>query len=167
MAIIVEDGSIVANANSYVTRAELIAFAADRGVTVTDDATADGYLINATDYLESYAERFKGSRVSRDQSLSWPRSGVVIDGFEWAETEIPRQLELAQMLVALDIRSGVDPLNPAASLPVIKERVEGAVEVQYATPASSAFKLSATSKAQALINSLLVSSGLGIVLERA
>jgi len=33
MAIIVEDGTIVANSNSYVTAAELKSYAVERGIT--------------------------------------------------------------------------------------------------------------------------------------
>lgn len=166
MAVIVEDGSIVASANSYVTRAELIAFAAARGVTVADEDATDAHIVSATDYLETFSAQYKGDPVSRTQELSFPRSNVVIDGFEWNDSEIPRQLKLAQMQVALEIRAGEDPLNPTAALPVIKERVEGAVEVAYVAP-TGGFKLSKTSKARALINSLLRGGGMSLVLERA
>lgn len=166
MAVIVEDGSIVANANSYITRAELIAFAASRGVTVADDVAADAHIVSATDYLETFSARYKGEPVSRDQSLSFPRFNVVVEGVEWSDDEIPRQVKRAQMQVALEIRAGEDPLNPVTALPVIKERVEGAVEVQYANP-TGGFKLSKTSKARALINSLIRGGGLSIALERA
>jgi hypothetical protein len=36
MALVVETGAQVANSNSYVTRAEYIAYAASIGVTITD-----------------------------------------------------------------------------------------------------------------------------------
>lgn len=158
MAVTVENGSVVADADSYVSRADYIAYAAARGVTVTDDATADADLVKAAQFIDSHESRMKGDRVSRDQFMAFPRSGVVIDGWTWAATEIPRQVVLAQLAVALDIHAGVDPYNPDQAAPVIKERVEGAVEVAYASPTS--FKLSKTSSSEALINALLVSAGM-------
>ena len=75
--IIVEDGSVVAGANSYVTEAELTTYAADRGITLT--AATDVLLIKAMDYIESLS--FIGTKFSEGQSLQWPRSNVYIDGF--------------------------------------------------------------------------------------
>ena len=48
MALIIENGTIVANANSYATVAELRGYAALRGATVpTDDAQCEYMLIKA------------------------------------------------------------------------------------------------------------------------
>lgn len=104
--IIVEDGSQVANSNSYVTEAELTTFASDRGVTLT--ASADVLIIQAMDYIE--AQNYKGTKVSADQSLSWPRSGVYIDGYLIAYNSIPKELKQAQMATALSIDAGFNPL---------------------------------------------------------
>lgn len=155
MAIIVEDGTIVAGANSYVTETELENYAEDRGVTLGGDPAV--LLVAAADYLETFRNQYRGALVDRDQPLAWPRDGAVIEGFAWDDDEIPRQVLLAQMIVAVEIGAGEDPLNPPAALPVVKERVEGAVEVQYAAPVG--FKLSKTSKARALINALTQGAG--------
>jgi len=155
MAIIVEDGTIVTSANSYVTETEFESYLEDRGVTVTQDPGV--LLISAADYLETFRNQYRGALVDRDQALAWPRSGAVVEGFEWDDDEIPRQVLLAQMIVAMEIDEGTDPLNPPTDLPITKERVEGAVEVQYAAP--TGFKLSKVSKARALINSLTQGAG--------
>lgn len=161
MALIVEDGSIVDNANSYVTLAEFRTYAATRGVTLpNNDEDAEAILIKAMDYFESYGDRFKGTQVTRDQPLSWPRSGAVIEGWTWSSSEIPRQVISAQLALGIESASGEDLFNPsAAALPVTRERVEGAVEVEYANP-TRVSKVTKTAPSQTIINLLLNRSGL-------
>ena len=135
MAIIVESGTIVAGANSYVSEAELTSYATARGVTLT--GTPESLLIKAMDYVET--QPFIGTKLTRDQPLQWPRSGVVIDGWSYPPSEIPDELKTAQMTVALAIDEGNDPLAPVS--PAIKrKRVKAdTVESEYqdGAPASS------------------------------
>ena len=159
MALIVENGTIVSNADSYVTRAEAIAFAANRGVTLADSTATDAMLIKAADYLESFAGRFKGSPVERDQPLAWPRYGAVIEGFTWSSDEIPRQVIAAQLAVLLEINAGDDPFNPTPTVgPITEETVSGAVTVRYASGTSS--KVQKSRASDALVGLLLSRSGL-------
>ena len=104
--IVVEDGTVVAWANSYVTEAELTTYAADRGITLT--AATDVLLIKAMDYIESLS--FIGSKFSEGQSLQWPRSNVYIDGFYFVPTIIPPALQTGQIATALAIDSENSPL---------------------------------------------------------
>lgn len=159
--LIIEDGSIVPGANSLVTRQEYVEYANSVGVFVRPDIDADVELVKAMQFISSKEPVMKGRRVERDQSLPFPRSGMVIDGWEWGHNEIPRQAILAQLAVALDIHSGIDPYNPPPNPnPIVKsERVEGAVDVTYAV-SDTASKLSRESTAMALINSMLERSGL-------
>lgn len=151
MTIIVEDGSIVTGANSYVTEAELTAFAAARGVTVSGDP--EELLIKAMDYIES--REFIGIKYDPDQSLQWPRSRVVIDTYARDYDEIPQELKNAQILGALAIDEGNDPLANA-------ERVEksvkvGAIEIEYEAGRSSTI----LSKLDASLRKLLASGSSG------
>jgi hypothetical protein len=75
--IVVEDGSIVASANSYVSAADLSTYATDRGITI--NGTAAVLLIQAMDYLEQ--QDFQGYKYTDDQALQWPRGDVYIDGY--------------------------------------------------------------------------------------
>ncbi len=95
--IIIEDGTVVPGANSYVTEAELTTYAADRGITLT--AATDVLLIKAMDYIESLS--FIGSKGSKGQPLQWPRSNVYIDGFYFVPTTIPPALQTGQIATAL------------------------------------------------------------------
>lgn len=133
MSIEIEDGSGVSGANSYVTRSEYIAYALTLGVTIADEDAADDQLVAASIYIDAQEPILKGYRVDRDQSLAYPRNGLFIEGFVWESDEIPTQVKLAQYNLALDVNSGIDIYNPDSKDSVVKrERVEGAVEVEYA-----------------------------------
>jgi len=161
MALTVETGAIVTGANSYVSRADAIAYASDRGVTLADSTATDAILIKAAAYLESYRNKFKGELVTRDQPLAWPRDDVVIEGFTWASGEIPRQVVSAQLAVILEVAAGIDPFNPpAAQGPVTQKVVSGAVSVSYAAGSVSSIKVNKDREATALINLLLKKNGL-------
>lgn len=168
MPLIIETGSIVPNADSYVTRADYITYAAARGVTVADVDATDVTLRKAAQFIDSHESNLKGMRVQRDQPMAFPRIGAYIDGWHWNSEEIPRQVILAQLNIALDMEAGIDPYNPPVNpnRATVAERVEGAVSVQYAN-GGIAQKLGRTSTATALMNSLLRYSGLSIALERA
>lgn len=164
--MIVEDGSVVADANSYVTRAEYIAWAATLGVTVADDATADAELVKAAEYIDAHAANMKGRKLTRLQTMAYPRSYVVIEQWAWSSTEIPRQLKQAQMAFALDVRNGIDLYNQGSNPNMIasRERVEGAVDVQYHIGSGrDGQKATYTSKGEAWLRMLLHNSGLQLV----
>lgn len=161
MTITVETGAIVTGANSYVSANDAADYAAARGVTLpTGAAELEAVILKAMDYLESFDGRFKGDRVERDQALAWPRDGVEIEGWEWSSSEIPRQVLNAQLALIVEIQNGEDPFNPSrAALPMIRERIEGAVEVEYANPGQS-LKVSKTQASKTIINTLLRNSRL-------
>lgn len=160
--LIIENGSMVPGANSYVTRQEYIDYAATIGTTIVDDGIADIDLIKSAQFIDSKEATLKGVRVGRDQPLAFPRIGFFADGWLWTATEIPRQVILAQLALALEIRAGIDLYNlPANPNPAIKSAsVEGAVSVQFAISDQPGSKLSRDSQALALLNSLLDRSGL-------
>lgn len=128
MTIIVEDGTGITNANSYVTEAELSAFASARAVTLSADYTTEQLLILAMDYIESL--KYKGYKVLSTQALQWPRTQVYIDAYYNDDDNIPDELKNGLMQVAIAIDSGN---NPQQNIPrkTIREKV-GELEVQYA-----------------------------------
>ena len=161
MTLIIEDGSTPAGSNSYVSLADARDYGSARGVELSAiDVTLEAHVIQSMDYLESFSKRYVGDQASRDQSLSWPRSNAVVEGWSWSSTEIPRQAVNAQLALIVEIHQGEDPYNPSsASLPVISQKVDGAVEVKYANPETS-LKVSKTQTSRSLINTLLKNSGL-------
>ncbi len=162
MAIVVENGSVVSGANSYISLADFKLYAAVRGITLPADATVEAYLVKSTDYLESNRNRFVGTLTDRDQSLSWPRNNAIIEGWAWLNNEIPRQVINCQCALAVEQVDGLDMYNPASALPVVRENIAGAVEVEYANPGQAA-KVTKTRESQAILRTLLKNSGLMVV----
>ena len=86
MSLIVEDGSVVAGAESYLSLADADSYHTDRDNTKWTgvDAEKEAALRKATDHLrQAYRLRWKGMPVSAVQDLDWPRSGVIVE--DWAE----------------------------------------------------------------------------------
>lgn len=60
MAIILEDGSQVTNANGYVSLVEIRDFASMRGIVLSaTDSIVETFSFKATDFFETYANRFR------------------------------------------------------------------------------------------------------------
>ena len=163
MALIVETGAIVAGADTYVSRADAITYAANRGVTLANTDATDATIRKACDWMQSYAAQFKGEQVERDQSLAWPRDDVTIEGFDWDADEIPRQVISCQLAAIIEINAGNDPFNPPSALPVVSEKVAGAVEVAYANPGAQA-KITKDRDYMALLRLLLKNNGMAKVI---
>jgi hypothetical protein len=138
MALTIEAGSGIANANSYgevdatTTRANAIAFAADRGFTI-DPAIIDRYLIKGTDYIETFRDRFVGQVVDVLQSLSWPRKNVFYpDQSDFPENELPKALIDALYQCCIEQKNGIDlaPSYEGSQGFVIEEKVD-VIETRY------------------------------------
>lgn len=158
MALTVEDGSIISGANSYVDRATFISYALDMGAVAPDDATTDAKLIKAAKFIDGHEESLIGRRVDRSQSMAFPRYEVIIDGFSWQHNEIPQRVIECQMALALDLVDGIDIYNPEPALAVKREKVEGAVEVEYFGTGAGA-PMTHNSASDSLLNTLLTSGG--------
>ena len=160
--IVVEDGTIVSGANSFVTMAEYIAYAATLNITVTDTQTYQTQIIKAAEFIATKESQLKGDLVSRSQELSFPRYNLMIEGFSWESDEIPTQAKEAQMSLAIDINAGEDLYNLTQSVAtgIKRERVDGAVEVEYAVDDSG--RVARNSRSQYLLSSLMEWNGLGI-----
>ena len=121
-----------ASANSYVTLGEANAIV--EGLILDDDVSAwDGSnddnknraLYTATVRIDR--ERFIGARVTNTQALQWPRQGVrkpdtyintYSVGFPFristdyfAETEIPEQVQKAQVILAVYLNNNRDAVS--------------------------------------------------------
>ena len=104
---IVEDGSIVENANSYLTVAEsnqlmyfdIYRFADWEG---RPDAEKEKRLVMATSYLDTAFE-FAGRRVSTEQALDWPRRDIYSaeHGGFLPDDAIPKNIKLATIELAI------------------------------------------------------------------
>ncbi len=125
VAIIVEDGSIVDGANSYVTTAELQTYADNRNITLSGDLSE--LLIQAMDFIESLS--FIGIKKTKEQDLQWPRCYVRIDGYCFSNDEIPQELKKAELAVAVSIDQGNGPLSVIER--TTKSETVGPISVTY------------------------------------
>lgn len=108
MALIVETGAGLANAESYASVAAATVYHANFGNAAWDNADSEvqeSALRRATAYIDSNY-RFKGERYSAEQALAWPRYGVVVDGYELAYSAIPSRLVHATCELALRALTG-------------------------------------------------------------
>lgn len=159
MALVVEDGSIVPGANSYVSDAEFVSYAAERGIDIPVDQTErEQLLIVAADYIDAnYRSSFKGEKVTRDQPMQWPRVEVYIDCFSISSSEIPTELKRAQMEAAIAANEQ-DIYTNSDGTSVKKEKLD-VLEVEYFQGGSAGQPV--LGKTKDLINPLLKTGGKG------
>lgn len=130
--LIVEDGTIVSGADSYVSLVDARVLAAKFGLTLpVDDTEAEAALRNGANYIGLQEPMMCGSRVSPLQSLSFPRQGVSLYGYPVANNVIPPQVIQAQVIAAVEYGNGTDVRASTDGRATSMERVEGAVTVQY------------------------------------
>lgn len=135
MALVIEDGTGLTDATSYVTAEELRAYAAARGLTLSDDdALVEPLAIQAMDYLEAMRGRYQGRKTFPGvQALQWPRTGVVLDcDYLLPDNIIPRELKAAQMQLAVEAFSGLS-LLPSSDGRVVKREKVDVIETEYMT----------------------------------
>lgn len=129
MALVIEDGSIVSGANSYVTADEYRSWANARGIDVEANSLLEKSILRAMDYFEQL--HFIGNKANENQPLQWPRTEALIDGYYADATEIPVQVKVA-LYEAIKVEiDGFSELNNEDRR-TIRERI-GDIEVQYAS----------------------------------
>jgi hypothetical protein len=132
VTLIVEDGSIVADANSFVTEAQIVAYAAARGVTLAfnTDPEKDAVAIlgiKAADYLKIMP--WKGEVVDPTQTMPWPRKNIVTP--TWPEDAIPLAVVEAQLQLTLLANAGTVLIPTSSGIGyLIKEKI-GPIENVY------------------------------------
>ena len=114
MALVVEDGTGVNNAESYVTLEYLNAYHLARGNSKWDeylDEEKEAAARRAMTYIETF--RYKGQRVAVSQACAFPRTGLITrDGLEWPSSAIPAAVKQAQAEGALK-----EAVSPGTLLP--------------------------------------------------
>lgn len=135
MALIVEDGTGLTNATSFVSRADYIAWAASRGVTIADTEATDVELVKAVDYIVSQC--WKGTPTVEGQALPFPRHVENLDGtLVYADDAVPAGIISGQLHAALAIHNGVDLMPVLSGGAGIKREKIGPIETEYDTAQS-------------------------------
>jgi hypothetical protein len=133
MALTVEDGTIIAGAESYISVADASTYHSNRGnaawAALSTDAIREQCLRKATDYMvQAYRDRWQGARYDEDQALDWPREGVVRDSWEVGHDEVPTEVKNACAELAL--KAATVSLAPDLTQGVVSEQV-GQIKVEY------------------------------------
>jgi hypothetical protein len=93
MALVIEDGSGRADAESYISVSDCDAYHAARGnaAWTGEVAVKEAALREATAFVEdSYRGLWRGVRAKWEQALAWPRFGVIDqDSFHLASNQVP------------------------------------------------------------------------------
>jgi hypothetical protein len=177
MALVVEDGTGLANAESYVSVADADTYVSNYMTDATNTLwTALGTpakekaLRRATAYIDTeYGERWKGRRTTEDQALDWPRTGVV-DYDEWAidSDVIPQVLKdaTAEMAARLAVEDEefFDDLDPGGAIK--RENVQVGPLKSDVTYAGSTSRQKTYPKVDGLLAQLLVGSAGQTIVER-
>lgn len=141
MALVVETGEGLANAESYASIADIAAYATARGLTFaitggTNEADAEAAARRATVWLDaSFRARFPGRKANgRGQALEWPRIDACdASGEAIASDEVPAEIINALCEAAIREKAIPGGLSPDVTPGQIakREKVEGAVEIEY------------------------------------
>ena len=124
-SLIVEDGSIVGNANSYITLTEFKQYCEDRKYDI-GNLTDDDYIakiILACEYLNGMS--FIGEPVERYRKMKFPRLNIGLDGV------IPEQIKEAQCYVAYKMVDGFDFFKIIESNGGIQSETVGPISTSY------------------------------------
>lgn len=136
MAIIIEDGTIVGDANSFATVSDCRAYADGRGLELPEDDTeVENLLVKACDFLFSLESDFQGFRSDAEQELPFPRIGVEIFGNTISGDTIPKTLKKAQCQLAFDAIE--NDLLATGSGRVIKKEGVGPLATEYGDDGAS------------------------------
>jgi hypothetical protein len=140
MALIVEDGTGLPLAESYISVANANAYFLARENDTWDAVdNKEAALRKATDYMQqAFSGRWLGYRATTTQTLDWPRRSVPLQDHEWVfqfipETSVP--LAVQRACAELALLSVAGPLIPKLERAQSQVTV-GEISVHY-DPASS------------------------------
>jgi hypothetical protein len=160
VALVVENGTGLADANTYASVETLKAYAKARGESVPSSSyECEQLLLKAMDYMTGLD--YVGDRQNRLQPLDWPRVNVVVDNFPYGTNELPRYLEQAQCALAIEAGKGLELLpSRAHDAPgrVVEDTV-GPITTIYENQ-GRVNQVPAIAKAEVLLRRILKRSGL-------
>lgn len=149
--LIVEDGTVVAAADCYITLANADTYHAKYGNTTWAALTAgakESSLRKATQYMVGeYRQRWQGYRHSATQTLDWPRDFVYLEPFILGAVGSYPYL-VSNAIVPTEVKNACAELALKASTatlaaditPAVKREKVDVIEVEYADYASDRTK---------------------------
>ena len=169
MALIVEDGTGLNNADSYISLADARIFASDYGYTLpADDTEAGVFLRKGALYVDLSESSFTGSRLVDTQALAWPRSDAYKcsgrNQIALPSNSVPIEIKNSQVISASYYASGLNPRAASTGLRIQSEELTGVGKTSYFDSGGSSSTVEIT-EANDMIANLMCSnaeSGLSI-----
>lgn len=121
-----EDGTGVADANSYVDLAFADQYFLDRAVTTWTgtDAAKQSALVRATDYVENrYGDKFIGCKFSETQALHFPTFDGLTDDMTGDKLPTPMPVKLLKAISEYAVRALTGTLTPDPVVDATGQRV--------------------------------------------
>lgn len=148
MALVVEDGTGLATAESYISAADAVTYAtniygASDTFVVASLTVQEIALRRAAQTLDAiYSERWKGIRIKGGQGLDWPRSSIFDDdGFAVASNSVPQGVQRAQVELARRLNAGTDPLSDEKRGGAVRRQTVGPISIEYMDRASAGVEI--------------------------
>ena len=137
MALVLEDGSLVDGANSFVSVAEVRAYATARAsdLSAFADDVIEAAAIKSADYTKGLRDRFKGDEIVIEQALPFPRIYLVVNGFELPSDEVPQGIKDANCQLAIESANGTD-LQATTQGQIVTKKKVGPLETTFSDRSS-------------------------------
>ena len=133
VCLILEDGSSVEDANTYLTAEEAQKCLWQLGYNFGDatETEIEQFLIRSAAYLETFEQNYSGERTDPEQGLAWPRSHASINCNPAPSDMIPKNIKKAQALGAYYESIGTSLQSVCSGKEIASEEIVGAVKVSY------------------------------------
>ena len=130
--LIVENGSVVERADSFISLVDARVTALKYGITLpADDGEAEVTIRKAYLLLLQEEKTLQGKRVSANQTGIFPREGVKLNCFDLDENLIPNEVKLAQLYAVEAIQSGASINNVDNGQRLSSFNVDGVYSESY------------------------------------
>lgn len=133
MSLIVEDGTGIALADSYISVADARGILAKIGQDLsTQPDKAEQELRVALRYIDSvYRATFQGVKTTATNVLQWPRSWVYIDNVLQDSDSIPTDLKESQVFAAYEVSQGNDLMPTRTDENIKRKKFDAVMETEY------------------------------------
>lgn len=140
MTLIIEDGTGKPDAESYASAEDLAVYAVKFGTVIPAGVPEQEALLRRA-ALAMDGMTWKGRKTISEQALSWPRREVLLDHEIKPNNYLPARIQYGQMALAAEIhQDDIDPIDKRKGA-ITRERVEGAVDREYATISNTSGRL--------------------------
>ena len=168
MALTIEDGTGLADADSYISLADARTYALNYGYTLpVDDTEAEVALRKGAVYVGLFEGSFSGSRLEDTQSLAFPRKDcykcIGDNQTDIPSDSIPLEIKYSQVIAANYYGQGLDVRANNDGLAIQSEEVTGAVKVSYFDNGKTGGSTEIT-EANDMLSSFLCAGGLGLTM---